>query len=542
VGQAANAVEKVGKQMWMAAANNAISQGVNIAFGLQEKFNWASVAASAVAAPTAAKVGGKVDAAMGARGAGQFATKLVGGLARGAVSQATYAAFTGGRINYAQLIADSFGNALGAGIVDAMETAGLPAEVRAMDAESQAAYRHWKRELRRGGASRDDARDLATRVVHDMHRPGSNDERLALLNDLLRSTGATAADLAPIQEERGLGFEGAFAATNEHYAMTKLAYEPLFADNSGQVYDATELQETSFGRVVKAAAPVLEPIGQGLMRLSETIGSNKYARWGLMAIDFAAGPVKFLVSQAIQLSPLGKLLNDATEFLFNETTSFIAEQTGFTQERAANIAVGAVGLTYMVVGAAVLIRNLPTMARALNSRMSWSRRIDELNRRDYEVALRNGVDPLSVRDANALPGPHRGTLWVREPQGNINSRSNQWESGASNARSDVATGDRAVPALRYDHANPSPHTSNFVKFDGFDTDPDGTLVLIDRKWTLRDQERSWAAMERASSAIRQNTRDGVRVVYEVPDQRALLNAQRILAEQNITNIDVRIGR
>ena len=43
---------------------------------------------------------------------------MVGSLAQGAVNQVTYAAFTGGRINYAQIIGDAFGNALGNAFAD----------------------------------------------------------------------------------------------------------------------------------------------------------------------------------------------------------------------------------------------------------------------------------------------------------------------------------------------------------------------------------------------------------------------------------------
>ena len=95
---------------------------MDIAFGLQEKFSWASVAASAVAAPIASKVGEKAGKAVQARHPDSlFATRVVSSLAQGAVNQLTYATFTGGRINYAQLIGDAFGNAFGNSLVDARE-------------------------------------------------------------------------------------------------------------------------------------------------------------------------------------------------------------------------------------------------------------------------------------------------------------------------------------------------------------------------------------------------------------------------------------
>jgi hypothetical protein len=95
-----------------AAADSAVGQETNIAFGLQKSFSWEAVAAAAVAAPIAQSLGGQV-----ARGTndtlGAFGSKLLAGLAAGGIDQAAYAAFTGGKINYAQLVGDSFGNAIG---------------------------------------------------------------------------------------------------------------------------------------------------------------------------------------------------------------------------------------------------------------------------------------------------------------------------------------------------------------------------------------------------------------------------------------------
>lgn len=46
--------------------------------------------------------------------------KFAGRFSQGLINQVSYAAFTGGKLNYAQMAADSFGNALGNSIVDGM--------------------------------------------------------------------------------------------------------------------------------------------------------------------------------------------------------------------------------------------------------------------------------------------------------------------------------------------------------------------------------------------------------------------------------------
>src|SRR5262249_52270961 len=103
--------------------------GVGILFGVQDKFSWASVAASAAAAPLSAKLGGKVKGSVEANGGGKFMTSLATGLTTGGINQAAYALATGGRINYVQLVGDAFGNALGNSLINATNNS-LPAELR----------------------------------------------------------------------------------------------------------------------------------------------------------------------------------------------------------------------------------------------------------------------------------------------------------------------------------------------------------------------------------------------------------------------------
>jgi YD repeat-containing protein len=90
------------------AFNNAVNQGLRIAVGMQDKFSWAAVAASAIAAPIANEIGNAVGGALGGT-IGQIA----GGFARGFTSQVLVTGMTGGKIRAANIAADAFGNALG---------------------------------------------------------------------------------------------------------------------------------------------------------------------------------------------------------------------------------------------------------------------------------------------------------------------------------------------------------------------------------------------------------------------------------------------
>lgn len=90
-----------------AAISNAASQGVAIALGVQEKFDWRSVAASMASAAVGSLMPG---------GATGFAEKVAAGAARGFVTSLVRNAVKGGEIELAMIATDAFGNALGAAL------------------------------------------------------------------------------------------------------------------------------------------------------------------------------------------------------------------------------------------------------------------------------------------------------------------------------------------------------------------------------------------------------------------------------------------
>jgi YD repeat-containing protein len=103
-----------------AAIGNVVTQGIGVATGLQEKFDWRGVAASAAAAGVGQVVGG----AMGMNNPAfntlpfgeQFGARLVTGLAAGT----TAAVMRGGKVAIQQVAVDAFGNALGSSLAESM--------------------------------------------------------------------------------------------------------------------------------------------------------------------------------------------------------------------------------------------------------------------------------------------------------------------------------------------------------------------------------------------------------------------------------------
>src|SRR5262249_25403632 len=123
----------VGANVVNGAAQNGYTQGLAIATGQQSGFDWRSMAAAAIAAPLTASLDnyvtgetrdGVTTGGMGwARDnpvAGRFATQLVGGMVSGTIRQLMTG---GGRLQFANIAADAFGNAFGNAVVGTVQEA-----------------------------------------------------------------------------------------------------------------------------------------------------------------------------------------------------------------------------------------------------------------------------------------------------------------------------------------------------------------------------------------------------------------------------------
>lgn len=121
---------------WQTAARaglgSLVNQGLNVITGQQQKFDWKGVAAAALAAPVAAGISNHISGAADFEGSkasvkpassidfgSRLAGGLVGGLAATVVRQAVYG---GGKMNFSQVAADAFGNAVGQALLPGVAT------------------------------------------------------------------------------------------------------------------------------------------------------------------------------------------------------------------------------------------------------------------------------------------------------------------------------------------------------------------------------------------------------------------------------------
>lgn len=112
-------VSGLGNTIVRAAVGNALTQGIAVATGLQDKFSWSNVAAAAIGAGVTAGVADVVGPKFGNTSFGKFAANFVSKAAGGLAS----AVVSGGRVNLGAIAADAFGNALASSFVSEIQRA-----------------------------------------------------------------------------------------------------------------------------------------------------------------------------------------------------------------------------------------------------------------------------------------------------------------------------------------------------------------------------------------------------------------------------------
>jgi len=105
----------VGNAAVRGVLTSAVTQGIGVATGLQQSFNWRSVAAAGMGAAAGAAMGQALGTALGTDNLGKFATAALTSAAAGTAT----AVARGGRVDVATIATDAFGNALGSSLAQA---------------------------------------------------------------------------------------------------------------------------------------------------------------------------------------------------------------------------------------------------------------------------------------------------------------------------------------------------------------------------------------------------------------------------------------
>jgi YD repeat-containing protein len=118
-----------GAAVGRAALGNVITQGIGVATGLQKKFDWKGVAASAVGSAAGYGMSEALGITSGgvkteAFGRASFGEQLFESTLAGFTAGATAAVLQGGKVSVQQVATDAFGNALGSSIAEGSSSAG----------------------------------------------------------------------------------------------------------------------------------------------------------------------------------------------------------------------------------------------------------------------------------------------------------------------------------------------------------------------------------------------------------------------------------
>jgi hypothetical protein len=119
----------MGNTIARAAIGNALAQGVGVVTGLQKRFDWRGVAASAAGAGVGQAMNGPLGLTEnGQRPAAMSQPEYVASsFLKGVAAGTTAAVMRGGRVSVQQVATDAFGNALGSSLADAMSSPSMTA-------------------------------------------------------------------------------------------------------------------------------------------------------------------------------------------------------------------------------------------------------------------------------------------------------------------------------------------------------------------------------------------------------------------------------
>ncbi|EZP49891.1 hypothetical protein BW39_04651 [Delftia sp. RIT313] len=121
-----------------ATVGNVLSQGIGVVTGLQDRFDWKSVAASAAGGAVGSYVGEQLKSPDLFKGWDTSVAELVRGSISGFAAGTAAAVAHGGRISIQQVATDAFGNALGSSLLDHLSNPGTTASQPASSSQLQA--------------------------------------------------------------------------------------------------------------------------------------------------------------------------------------------------------------------------------------------------------------------------------------------------------------------------------------------------------------------------------------------------------------------
>jgi hypothetical protein len=491
------------------ATNSHVTQGLGSALGLQS-FEWKAIAVSAITSPLNAGINDGISSVAGSalRGMGETFSSGVLGVINGATAQAVrMQVYSDGKIDWASIASDAFGNALGNGIVETLQDSALPVEIQGMP-------RH----------ARDDAHALASN--HELDLDSDRDQSWLIDAVKLRNEPWTISD----NRRQELVNE----AIDRARLSEKSAEEVRVVLRNGGLLDAPEAAVDNDPSVIRfprvevrgkagaAFEPALGAFQADGMAISagdvakyvySNIKERPWLQTALTVLDVAAGPVAWSVREVISATVIGEKLAEAQEFV-QETISGRFSAVGYEDDQAFSGGLGA--MLVLGVAAGGTQRALASIGNVLTK----ARRHGAFGRLGQTY-----VKELGLAD---------GTLISTRPSTSVNKRlyADAWDANAGRLHyRDPATGEwKAVSfsdPLQRDHILSQRQAVDLLKQYGVTNKGDVERILTwDDNFQLLPRSINSSKGDRMGLAwTSYKGEDGVRIDIPLEQQVALQRRQ-----------------
>ncbi|MBN8811110.1 MULTISPECIES: GH-E family nuclease [unclassified Sphingomonas] len=391
------------------AAGSAITQGIGVATGLQDKFSWAGVAAAGVGAAVGYQAGKwmGVEPISQNNSIGNYLVNFAQGAASTIANAATRSAIEGTSFGDAvvaaipDVIAQTIGDILFNGVTSTKEQARIEyaesetqrfaAEYGITDkdqlAEVRAAYLDAPRisdDYARPQGRNETVGDYEARREGALSRLAANKRTLATIAG--RASGYSDAQINEALRSGGRGYDPARydAQIAEQNAQNNA--QPTVDPQTGEIlqtvvvigYRREDLptdgtrQGAALG--VVAVDSAVSIVGDKAQRIGEVIDSRPWLRIGVTVAGYTAdaatwyfgGPAKFFISQAV-----GQLQGAATQYV-SDAVGNRYDDKGYDPTEASAGAVGAATLIQLGLSSRDIVgtlRSLPSLAKGIAQRL-----------------------------------------------------------------------------------------------------------------------------------------------------------------------------
>lgn len=284
--------------------------------------------------------------------------------------------------------ANAFGNALGNSIVGHYQERSLPEALRDLDPEQRARVQEL---AGRTGANINNADELSKLIAASETANGGSFSRAELIERteaVLKLAGATEAEVSQVvgiyDENRLLPGEG------KHAGSVQLGF------GEASSYDLDDL-DAAFGSGYVDEG--LIGAGKLFESIATTINDNPVAKYALIGLDIAAGPVAFAAREAISRSPVGEYIERAE----TAVSDFVAGRlvnVGNSISDSERGGVGALGLIGSVSGGAT--KGFNKAVRAVDEFAQRGRLRKSLGITDSNYVAHHLIPVAEARNSSAV--------------------------------------------------------------------------------------------------------------------------------------------